>query len=77
MTTLVFAQDHDGRLTGQVTGPFDGLDADAPLRATHIASGDSWQSRTDTVGRNEFVNLPAGITLADGCEMTGNSSRYK
>jgi hypothetical protein len=60
VTTLVFAQDHDGRLTGQVTGPFDGLVADAPLRATHLASGDSWQSRTDTVGHYEFVNLPAG-----------------
>ncbi len=60
VTTLVFAQDHDGRLTGQVTGPFDGLVADAPLRAMHLASGDSWQSRTDTDGYYEFVNLPAG-----------------
>jgi len=60
VTTLVFAQDHDSRLTGQVTGPFDGLVADAPLRAMHLASGDSWQSRTDTDGHYEFVNLPAG-----------------
>ena len=36
VTTLAFAQERDGRLTGQVTGPFDGLVADAPLRATHI-----------------------------------------
>ncbi len=143
VTTMVFAQDHDGRFNGQVTGPFDGLVADAPLRAIHIASGDSWQSRTDTDGYYEFVNLPAGeyrlqvripcceylpyqsdpfalpngaartidikleqgfqlntigdvvsvsgyrardgsnrgnvasITLADGREMTGNTSRYK
>jgi len=60
VTTLVFAQDHDGRLNGQVTGPFDGLVADAPMQATHIASGDLWQSRTDTDGHYEFVNLPAG-----------------
>lgn len=60
VTTLVFAQDRDGRLTGQVTGPFDGLVADAPMRATHIASGDLWQTRTDTDGHYEFVNLPAG-----------------
>jgi len=60
VTTLVIAQDHDGRLTGQVTGPFDGLVADAPMRATHIASGDLWRSRTDTDGHYEFVNLPAG-----------------
>jgi len=60
VATLVFAQDHVGRLNGQVTGPFDGLVSDAPMRAIHIASGDSWQTRTDTDGHYEFVSLPAG-----------------
>ncbi len=60
VTMLAFAQERDGRLTGQVIGPFDGLVADAPMRATHIESGELWQSRTDTDGHYEFVNLPAG-----------------
>ena len=38
VTTMVFAQDHDGRLNSQVIGPIDGLVADAPLRVIHIAS---------------------------------------
>jgi len=56
----VGAQEQGGRISGQVIGPFEGLVADAPMRAIHIVSGDSWQTRTDTDGHYEFVDLPAG-----------------
>lgn len=58
--TSVGAQSQIGRLNGQLTGPFDGLVADAAMQATHIASGESWQTRTDADGRYEFPGLPAG-----------------
>ena len=54
------AEEQGGGLNGQVTGPFDGLVVDAPMRAMHISSGDSWQIRTDTDGRFKFEGLPAG-----------------
>jgi hypothetical protein len=60
LAATVVAQDQGGRFNGQVTGPFDGLVVDAPVRAMHIASGDSWQTRTDDDGRNDFDGLPAG-----------------
>lgn len=60
LATTAVAQDQGGRFNGEVTGPFDGLVVDAPMRATHIASGDSWQTRTDDEGRYEFDGLPAG-----------------
>ena len=60
LTATAGAQDKDGEFQGLVTGPFDGLVADAPMRAVHIASGDSWQTRTDTDGRYQFDDLPAG-----------------
>jgi hypothetical protein len=60
MAATVVAQDQGGRFNGQVTGPFDGLVADAPMRAMHIASGESWQTRTDADGRYEIDGLPAG-----------------
>jgi len=56
----VGAQSQDGQLNGQLTGPFDGLVVDAAMRAIHIASSESWQSRTDAEGKYEFVGLPAG-----------------
>jgi len=54
------AQDQSGEFEGLVTGPFDGLVGDAPMRAVHIASGDSWQTRTDADGKYKFDGLPAG-----------------
>ncbi len=54
------AQDRDGQIHGVVTGPFDGLVANAPTRALHIASGNSWRTSTDDDGRYQFVGLPAG-----------------
>jgi hypothetical protein len=54
------AQDQDGQIHGMVTGPFDGLVTDAPTRALHIASGESWKTRTDADGRYQFEGLPAG-----------------
>ncbi len=60
LAATVVAQDQGGRFIGQVSGPFDGLVADAPMRAMHIASGDSWQTRTDADGEYEFDGLPAG-----------------
>ena len=54
------AQAQGGQFHGFVTGPFDGLVADAPMRVMHVASGDSWQTRTDAGGRYQFGGLPAG-----------------
>lgn len=54
------AQDQGGEFQGLVTGPFDGLVGDAPMRVVHIASGDSWQTRTDADGKYRFDDLPAG-----------------
>ncbi len=54
------AQAQSGSLHGQVTGPFDGRVTNAPMRVVHIASGDSWQTRTNEEGRYEFANLPVG-----------------
>lgn len=54
------AQGQGGRISGQVTGPFDGLVVDAPMRAINIASSELWLARTDADGHYEFVNLPAG-----------------
>ena len=54
------AQAQSGSLQGQVTGPFDGQVINAPMRVVHIASGQSWQTRTDDEGRYEFANLPVG-----------------
>ena len=53
-------QDHDGQIHGVVTGPFDGLVANAPTRAMHISSGDSWETRTDADGRYQIDGLPPG-----------------
>ncbi len=50
LATTASSQDQDGQLRGLVTGPFDGLVAGAPMRATHIASGESWQTSTDVAG---------------------------
>jgi len=60
MAASVAAQEPGGRFHGQVSGPFDGLVVGAPIRAMHIASGDSWQTSTDADGRYEFAGLPAG-----------------
>lgn len=54
------AQGQGGEFHGLVTGPFDGLVGDAPMRAVHIASGDSWQTHTDADGKYTFDDLPAG-----------------
>jgi hypothetical protein len=54
------AQSQDGQIHGVVTGPFDGIVSNAPTRAMHIASGNSWQMRTDANGRYKFDGLPAG-----------------
>ena len=59
-TATAVAQDQGAEFQGQVTGPFDGLVGDAPMRAVHIASGDSWQTRTDADGKYKFDGLPAG-----------------
>lgn len=56
----VNAQERGSQLNGQVSGPFDGLVGDAPIRAVHIPSGDSWQTRTSANGEYEFTDLPAG-----------------
>ena len=54
------AQGQDGQIHGVVSGPFDGIVSDAPTRAMHIASGNSWQTRSDANGRYQFDDLPAG-----------------
>lgn len=59
-TATAGAQDQGGEFQGLVTGPFDGLVGDAPMRVVHIASGDSWQTRTDADGKYKFDDLPAG-----------------
>jgi len=60
LATTASAQDQDGEIHGVVTGPFDGIVVNAPTRAMHIASGDSWQTRTDADGRYKFDGLPVG-----------------
>jgi len=57
------AQDPTGTISGQVTGPFDGMVADAPIQVTHIVSGERWRSRSDSAGRFEFAQLPSGDYL--------------
>ena len=54
------AQAQTSTLHGQVTGPFDGLVADAPIQVTHTDSGERWRSKSDVEGRYEFAGLPAG-----------------
>jgi hypothetical protein len=60
LATGASSQGHGGQFTGVVTGPFDGLVADAPTRALHIESGESWRTRTDADGRYQLDGLPAG-----------------
>jgi len=60
LASTAVAQDLGGRFSGEVTGPFDGLVIDAPMRAIHVESGESWQTRTDGDGRYEFDGLPGG-----------------
>ena len=64
------AQDASSTLGGQITGPFDGLVADAPIQVTHIESEERWRSRSDSEGRYAFDGLPAGdyrVQINIGC----------
>jgi hypothetical protein len=69
-SALASAQTQSGAMHGQVTGPFEGLVADAPIQVTHIDSGERWRSRSDSEGRYTFDELPAGdylIQISIGC----------
>ena len=68
--TYTLAQEQTNTLSGQITGPFDGLVTDAPIQVTHIDSGDRWRSRSDSKGHYVFDELPAGsyrIQISIGC----------
>jgi len=67
---ITFAQAQSSAMRGQITGPFDGLVADAPIQATRVDSGERWRSRSDAEGRYAFDELPAGeyrIQVSIGC----------
>ena len=67
---LILAQAQSGSMNGQITGPFDGKVADAPIQVTHADSGERWRSRSDAEGRFEFAELPAGdylVQISIGC----------
>jgi hypothetical protein len=70
LSLAVGAQDSSSILSGQITGPFDGLVANAPIQVTRIDSGERWRSRSDADGRYQFEELPAGdyrIQINIGC----------
>lgn len=55
-----YAQEDHGNIEGRVTGPFDGIVSDVPVRALHIESGESWRTRSDSNGLFAFDALPVG-----------------
>jgi len=70
LAATAVAQQQSGNLDGRVTGPFDGIVADAPIQVTHIDTGERWQSRSNSEGRYNFSELPAGdylIQINIGC----------